>query len=86
MTVQYAKELRGEGILVNAAAPGGCATDFTEGLSVSRTAADGARIVVKLATLDNDGPTGRFLRRPRHRPLVAHPRRTCRCTMEPFSS
>jgi NAD(P)-dependent dehydrogenase (short-subunit alcohol dehydrogenase family) len=60
LTVQYAKELRDDGILINAAAPGGCATDFTKGLNVTRTAAEGAQIVVRLATLDQAGPTGGF--------------------------
>jgi NAD(P)-dependent dehydrogenase (short-subunit alcohol dehydrogenase family) len=62
LTVQYAKELRPLGILVNAAAPGACATDFTKnlGMAISRTAADGAAIAVKLATLGPDGPTGGF--------------------------
>lgn len=62
LTVQYAKELRPEGILVNAAAPGACATDFTKHLNmdIPRTADDGAAIVVRLATLDPDGPTGGF--------------------------
>lgn len=63
ITVQYAKQLRPDGILVNAADPGPCATDFTAGLpGVTRTAADGAAIVVELATLSDDGPTGRFCR------------------------
>jgi NAD(P)-dependent dehydrogenase (short-subunit alcohol dehydrogenase family) len=62
LTVQYAKELRADGILVNAAAPGACATDFTKNLAmtITRTAADGAAIAVKLATLGPDGPTGGF--------------------------
>jgi NAD(P)-dependent dehydrogenase (short-subunit alcohol dehydrogenase family) len=62
LTVQYAKELRPLGILVNAAAPGACATDFTRnlGMAITRTAADGAAIAVKLATLGPDGPTGGF--------------------------
>jgi NAD(P)-dependent dehydrogenase (short-subunit alcohol dehydrogenase family) len=62
VTVQYAKELRPLGILVNAAAPGACATDFTKhlGMAISRTAADGAAIAVKLATLGPGGPTGGF--------------------------
>jgi NAD(P)-dependent dehydrogenase (short-subunit alcohol dehydrogenase family) len=62
LTVQYAKELGPLGILVNAAAPGACATDFTKnlGLAISRTAADGAAIAVKLATLGPGGPTGGF--------------------------
>ncbi|GGK86570.1 dehydrogenase [Sphaerisporangium melleum] len=70
LTVQYAKELRPEGILVNAAAPGACATDFIAGFDlamgggrppISRTAAQGAAIVVHLATLPDDGPTGAYL-------------------------
>ncbi|MGH3375336.1 MAG: SDR family oxidoreductase [Actinoallomurus sp.] len=60
LTVQYAQALREEGILVNAADPGGCATDFTKGLGhpIPRTAAQGAAIAVRLATLDADGPSG----------------------------
>ncbi|MEU8144141.1 SDR family NAD(P)-dependent oxidoreductase [Nonomuraea sp. NPDC048901] len=62
LTIQYAKELRADGILVNAAAPGACATDFTKdlGLPITRTAADGAAVIVRLATLGPDGPTGGF--------------------------
>jgi NAD(P)-dependent dehydrogenase (short-subunit alcohol dehydrogenase family) len=60
LTVQYAKALRKDGILVNAADPGGCDTDLTRptGLPVHRTATQGAAIAVKLATLGPDGPTG----------------------------
>lgn len=59
LTVQYAKELRPHGILVNAADPGPCATDFVRGApGFTRTAADGAAIAVRLATLDDDGPSG----------------------------
>jgi NAD(P)-dependent dehydrogenase (short-subunit alcohol dehydrogenase family) len=62
LTVQYAKALRAEGILVNAADPGHCATDFTKDVpyTTTRTAADGAAIAVRLATLGPDGPTGGF--------------------------
>ncbi|WP_248960517.1 hypothetical protein [Sphaerisporangium perillae] len=62
MTTQYAKELRSEGILVNAAAPGACATDFTKDIpmTITRTAAQGAAIVVRLATLGPDGSTGGY--------------------------
>lgn len=62
LTVQYAKDLRGAGILVNAAAPGATATDFTSHLDrqITRTAAQGAAIAVRLATLGPDGPTGGF--------------------------
>jgi NAD(P)-dependent dehydrogenase (short-subunit alcohol dehydrogenase family) len=60
LTVQYAKELRGHGILVNAADPGACATDFTRdlGWKIDRTATQGAAIAVNLALLPADGPTG----------------------------
>ena len=62
LTVQYAKALRPDGILVNAADPGPCATDFTAGLpGITRTAADGAAVAVRLATLPADGPTGAYL-------------------------
>ncbi|GAB3427748.1 Rossmann-fold NAD(P)-binding domain-containing protein [Flindersiella endophytica] len=62
LTVQYAKELKGSGILVNAADPGPCATDFTRHIprDIPRTAADGAVVAVRLATLGADGPTGGF--------------------------
>jgi NAD(P)-dependent dehydrogenase (short-subunit alcohol dehydrogenase family) len=62
LTVQYAKGLARDGIAVNAIAPGACATDFLTGLSgrvITRTAADGARIAVKLAT-DPSVPSGGF--------------------------
>jgi len=60
LTVQYAKELRPDGILVNAADPGACDTGFTRGLGLTppRSADDGAAIVAHLATLPADGPTG----------------------------
>ncbi|GAA5011060.1 SDR family oxidoreductase [Actinopolymorpha pittospori] len=58
MTVQFARELRGR-VLVNAADPGYCATDLSEH-SGYRTAAQGAEIAVRLATLKDDGPTGGF--------------------------
>ncbi|WP_141575313.1 SDR family NAD(P)-dependent oxidoreductase [Actinomadura sp. WMMA1423] len=66
LTIQYAKRLRDTGILVNAAAPGACATDFTAeftratGRTTTRTAAQGAAIAIRLATLEGDGPTGGF--------------------------
>ena len=60
VTVQYAKELRQTGILVNAADPGACDTEFNDGYAtdIQRTAADGARIATRLATLGADGPSG----------------------------
>jgi len=62
LTVQYAKQLHDEGILVNAADPGPCATDFSRKINrpFPRTAADGAEIAVRLATLGDDGPTGGY--------------------------
>jgi NAD(P)-dependent dehydrogenase (short-subunit alcohol dehydrogenase family) len=59
LTVQYAKELRKAGVLVNLGCPGYCATDLNNH-SGYRTAAQGAAIAVRLATLGPDGPTGGF--------------------------
>lgn len=57
LTVMYARELADTQILVNAANPGYCATDFN-GNSGHRTAEAGASVSVDLATLDADGPNG----------------------------
>jgi NAD(P)-dependent dehydrogenase (short-subunit alcohol dehydrogenase family) len=57
VTVMLANELRGTGILVNAADPGNCATDMG-GWTAARTPAQGAAVAVGLATLGEDGPTG----------------------------
>ena len=59
VTVQYARELRDTPILVNAADPGYCATDMNGGQGY-QSAAEGARIVVELATLPAGGPSGTF--------------------------
>jgi len=59
VTVQYARQLAGTGILVNAACPGYVATDFT-GHQGSRTPEQGAATPVRLATLPADGPSGSF--------------------------
>ncbi|MFF5080435.1 SDR family NAD(P)-dependent oxidoreductase [Actinoplanes sp. NPDC000266] len=60
LTVQYAKAL--PGMAVNAVAPGACGTDFAKdlGLSLERTAADGAAVAIQLATMDNP-PTAAFV-------------------------
>ncbi|MBO2457001.1 SDR family oxidoreductase [Actinomadura violacea] len=65
LTVQYAKQLRDTGILVNAVAPGACATDFAlehirAGRTITRTPEEGAAIAIRMATLPADGPTGGF--------------------------
>lgn len=59
LTVQYANELRKDGILVNAAAPGFVATDSNNHTGFL-TVAQGAAVLVRLATLDADGPTAGF--------------------------
>ncbi len=59
VTVQYAKELTGAGIKVNAADPGYTATDLN-GHRGTQTVEKGARASVKLALLDDAGPTGGF--------------------------
>jgi NAD(P)-dependent dehydrogenase (short-subunit alcohol dehydrogenase family) len=57
LTIQYAKELAGTGILINNACPGYVATDLNRFQGTS-TPAEGAAIAIKLATLPDDGPTG----------------------------
>jgi len=59
VTVQYARQLAGTGILVNAACPGYVATDFTDHQG-SRTPEQGAATPLRLATLPADGPSGSF--------------------------
>ncbi|MFD1938510.1 MULTISPECIES: SDR family oxidoreductase [Nonomuraea] len=59
LTVQYANELRKDGILVNAAAPGYVDTD-SNNHSGHLTPAQGAAVLVRLATLGADGPTAGF--------------------------
>jgi NAD(P)-dependent dehydrogenase (short-subunit alcohol dehydrogenase family) len=59
LTVQYAKELAPDGILVNAGCPGFVATDLN-GHRGTRTPEQGAAVFVELATLPDGGPTGTF--------------------------
>ncbi|MFF0338486.1 SDR family oxidoreductase [Kribbella sp. NPDC004875] len=59
ITIQYAKELVGTGILVNAGCPGFVATDLN-GHRGTRTPEQGAAIFLELATLPDDGPSGTF--------------------------
>ncbi|MFD7486959.1 SDR family NAD(P)-dependent oxidoreductase [Streptomyces mirabilis] len=58
LTVQYAKAH--PSIKFNAVEPGTTATDLTAAFGVGRTPEESARVVVRLATLDADGPTGTF--------------------------
>ncbi|AXX32542.1 SDR family oxidoreductase [Actinosynnema pretiosum subsp. pretiosum] len=59
LTVQYARQLAGTGVLVNAACPGLVATDFT-GFQAPRTPEQGAVAALRLATLPDGGPSGGF--------------------------
>lgn len=59
ITIQYAKELAGTGVLVNAGCPGYVATDLN-GFQGFRTPEQGAAIFLELATLPDDGPSGTF--------------------------
>ncbi|MDR3688540.1 MAG: SDR family NAD(P)-dependent oxidoreductase [Fimbriimonas sp.] len=58
-TIHLARELKGTGILVNAAAPGFTATDMNN-FRGHQTVEEGARVPVQLALLPNDGPTGGY--------------------------
>ncbi len=59
VTLQYAKELRDTGILINLACPGFVATDLN-GFRGVRSPEQGAAIAIRLATLPDDGPTGGY--------------------------
>ncbi|MFG1610926.1 SDR family NAD(P)-dependent oxidoreductase [Actinoplanes sp. NPDC049265] len=56
LTVQYAKSQ--PGIKFNALEPGTTATDMTAAFGIGRPVEESAKIVVRLATLGADGPTG----------------------------
>lgn len=59
LTLQYAKGLANERILVNAVCPGFVATDLNN-FAGTRTPAQGATAAVRMATIPADGPTGTF--------------------------
>ena len=59
ITVSFAKELAPRGVRVNAAAPGYTATDLNRHQG-RRTVQQAAQIIVRLAELDADGPTGGY--------------------------
>jgi NAD(P)-dependent dehydrogenase (short-subunit alcohol dehydrogenase family) len=58
LTLQYAKSQ--PGIRFNALEPGFTATDMTAAMDGGRSPAESAAIVVRLATIGADGPTGTF--------------------------
>jgi len=59
LTVQFANELRGTTVKVNAADPGYVRTDMTRNDGV-RLPEQGAAVAILLATLPDAGPTGRW--------------------------
>jgi NAD(P)-dependent dehydrogenase (short-subunit alcohol dehydrogenase family) len=59
MTIQYARDLASEHILVNAVCPGFVATDLNNHAGV-RAPSEGAASAVRMATITADGPTGTF--------------------------
>jgi NAD(P)-dependent dehydrogenase (short-subunit alcohol dehydrogenase family) len=59
LTVTWASALRAEGIMVNSADPGYVATDLNHH-SGNSTVEQGSEVIVALATLAADGPTGTF--------------------------
>lgn len=58
LTVQYAKAV--PEVRFNAVEPGFTATDFTAGIEGGRPVEQSAEVIVRLATIDADGPTGTF--------------------------
>jgi NAD(P)-dependent dehydrogenase (short-subunit alcohol dehydrogenase family) len=63
--VALAKELADTSIKVNAICPGSVQTDLAPGNreQAPDTPEEGSRIVVEMATLENDGPSGSFVDR-----------------------
>ncbi|MBZ5737157.1 SDR family oxidoreductase [Nocardioides mangrovi] len=59
ITIQYAKELAGTNVLINAGCPGYVATDLNN-FQGFRTPEQGAAIFLELATLPDGGPSGTF--------------------------
>ncbi|MDX6430151.1 MAG: hypothetical protein QOE54_2517 [Streptosporangiaceae bacterium] len=58
LTVQYAKEL--PDIKFNAVEPGFTATDLTAAFGGGRPVQESAEVIVRMATIGKDGPTGTF--------------------------
>lgn len=60
LTIHLAHELRGTKIKVNSAHPGWAKTDMG-GSAATLSVEDGAKTIVELATLPEDGPTGAYM-------------------------
>ena len=60
-TVMLANEFRDTNFKINSVTPGYTATDLNQHQG-TQTLAQGAKAIVKYATVDNDGPTGKFLK------------------------
>jgi NAD(P)-dependent dehydrogenase (short-subunit alcohol dehydrogenase family) len=58
LTVQYAKSF--SAIKFNAVEPGFTATELTPFSGAGQPVADGAAVIVRMATIGKDGPTGTF--------------------------
>lgn len=60
-TIAFANEFKNSKFKINSATPGYTATDLN-GFAGFKTAAEGAKPIVKLATIGAEGPTGKFFR------------------------
>ena len=60
-TVLLAKEFKNTNFKINSVTPGYTATDLNH-FQGTQTPEQAAKVIVKYATLDNDGPTGKFLK------------------------
>ena len=58
-TVMLANELKDSNFKINSVSPGYTATDLNK-FKGTQTVEEGAKPIVKYATLENDGPTGKF--------------------------
>lgn len=60
-TVMLANEFRNTNFKINSVTPGYTATDFNH-YKGTQTVAEGVKAIVKCATLNSDGPTGKFFK------------------------
>ncbi|MEO6843870.1 MAG: SDR family oxidoreductase [Ginsengibacter sp.] len=60
-TVMLANELRNTNFKINSVTPGYTATDLNQ-FQGKQTVEQGAKVIVKYATVDNEGPTGKYFK------------------------